>query len=232
MKKNSELFEIFSVGILKENPILVLFLGMCPALGVTTSINNAIGMGIGVMFVLLMSNVIVSSIRNIVMPEIRIPVYIVIIATLVTILEMFMQAYTVELYESMKVFIPLIVVNCLILGRAEAFASENNVLRSAIDAIGMSLGFMLGLLAISLFRELLGTGYLFGVAIIPEKFILPSFISAVGAFFTLGVLSATATHFKNKSIIKKQKLAEEIKNEELKLEKNEVVELKTSEVLS
>lgn len=242
MKKKNELYEIFSVGIIKENPIFILFLGMCPALGVTTSISNALGMGFGVLFVLLLSNIIVSSIRNIVMPEIRIPVFIVIIATLVTILQMFMQAYTTELYESMKVFIPLIVVNCLILGRAEAFASQNTILKSAIDAIGMSLGFMLGLVAISLFRELLGTGAILGIDVLPKDFIIPSFITAVGAFLTLGVLTGVMTYLRTRSDDKKQKILDEkiaaakakkaeldaAKEEENKVEK---VELNKSEVL-
>ncbi|MGL4383329.1 MAG: electron transport complex subunit RsxE, partial [Bacilli bacterium] len=189
MKKNNELATIFTAGILKENPILVLFLGMCPALGVTTSLTNAIGMGLGVLFVLLLSNISVSLIRNIVMDEIRIPVFVVIIATVVTILEMLMKAYTAPLYEGMKTFIPLIVVNCLILGRAEAFASSNTVFKSAIDAIGMALGFMLGLVCISFFRELLGNGSLFNIKIIPEAYTIPAFKSAVGAFLTLGVLA-------------------------------------------
>lgn len=195
--KSNELFKIFSAGVLKENPIFVLFLGMCPALGVTSSVINGIGMGIGVIVVLILSNVIISLIRNIVMDEIRIPVFIVIIATLVTILQMFMQAYTAELYESMKVFIPLIVVNCIILGRAEAFASKNGPFKSAIDGLGMGLGFMLSLVVISFFRELLGTGGIAGFQIFPEQFAIPVFTSAVGAFLTLGVLAGLITVYVN-----------------------------------
>ena len=195
--KSNELLKIFSAGVLKENPVFVLFLGMCPALGVTSSVINGIGMGIGVIFVLILSNVIISLIRNVVMDEIRIPVFIVIIATLVTILQMFMQAYTASLNTSLGVFIPLIVVNCIILGRAEAFASKNGVLDSAIDGLGMGLGFMLGLILISFFRELLGTGGIAGFQVFPSQFAIPVFTSAVGAFLTLGVLAGLITVYVN-----------------------------------
>ncbi|MDF9867091.1 electron transport complex protein RnfE [Bacilli bacterium PM5-3] len=195
--KSKELFNIFTAGIFKENPIFVLFLGMCPALGVTTSVVNAIGMGVGVIFVLLLSNVIISLIRNIVMDEIRIPVFIVIIASLVTLLQMFMQAYTIELYNSMKVFIPLITVNCIILGRAEAFASKNGPVKSAIDGVGMGIGFMIGLFAIAFFRELLGTGAIAGFQIFPAEFAIPVFTTAVGAFLTLGILAGIAMVYSN-----------------------------------
>ncbi|MDR1782271.1 MAG: electron transport complex subunit E, partial [Bacilli bacterium] len=198
MKKENELFKIFSAGIFKENPIFVLFLGMCPTLGVTTSVINGIGMGIGVIFVLLLSNIIISLIRNIVMDEIRIPVFIVIIASLVTLLQMFMQAYTLDLYNSMKVFIPLITVNCIILGRAEAFASKNGVGKSIIDALGMGIGFMLSLVIVSFFRELLGTGAIMGIQIFPAEFAIPIFTSAVGAFLTLGFLAGIAMLISNK----------------------------------
>lgn len=196
--KSNELMKIFTAGIFKENPIFVLFLGMCPALGVTTSVINAIGMGVGVIFVLLLSNVIISLIRNIVMDEIRIPVFIVIIATLVTVLQMMMQAYTAELYNSMKVFIPLIVVNCIILGRAEAFASKNGPFKSAIDGLGMGLGFLVGLFTIAFFRELIGTGALAGMQIFPAKFAIPVFTGAVGAFLTLGVIVGVIAIYGNK----------------------------------
>lgn len=213
MSKKNEIKDIFTSGILKENPVFILFLGMCPALGVTSNLTNAVGMGFGVFFVLLLSNIIVSLIRHIVPAEIRIPVFIVIIATLVTILQMLMQAFTADLYESMKVFIPLIVVNCLILGRAEAFASKNNVFRSTVDAIGMSLGFMLGLVAIAFFRELLAIGSLFGYQIIPEFFHISAFSGAVGAFLTLGVLSGLINVFVNykkdkTALIEKERIAE------------------------
>ncbi|MEG0283517.1 MAG: electron transport complex subunit E [Erysipelotrichales bacterium] len=207
--------KIFTAGIFKENPIFVLFLGMCPALGVTTSVVNAIGMGVGVIFVLILSNVIISLIRNIVMDEIRIPVFIVIIATLVTLLQMLMQAYTAELYNSMKVFIPLIVVNCIILGRAEAFASQNGPIKSAIDGLGMGIGFMIGLVTIAFFRELLGTGAIAGFQIFPAKFAIAVFTGAVGAFLTLGILVGIIAVYVNRKTDLKEAI-EKARIEELK----------------
>lgn len=214
--KSNELFKIFNAGVLKENPIFVLFLGMCPALGVTSSVINGIGMGIAVIVVLLLSNVIISLIRNIVMDQIRIPVFIVIIATLVTLLQMFMQAYTAELYNAMKVFIPLIVVNCIILGRAEAFASKNGPIKSAVDGLGMGVGFMLSLILISFFRELLGTGGIAGFQIFPPQFAIPIFTSAVGAFLTLGVLTGLILIYVNHKKDLKDAL-EKARIEQLKL---------------
>ena len=148
----------FSKGIIKENPIFVVLLGLCPALGVSTKVINSLGMGAGVIFVLLGSNFIVSLLKDFIPTKIRIPAYIVIIASFVTIVEMFMQAFLPDLYDSLGVFVPLIVVNCVILGRAEAFASRNTVLLSIIDALGMGIGFTLGLLLISIIREVLGNG--------------------------------------------------------------------------
>ncbi|MEG0364659.1 MAG: electron transport complex subunit E [Erysipelotrichales bacterium] len=213
--KSNGLMKIFTAGIFKENPIFVLFLGMCPALGVTTSVVNAIGMGVGVIFVLILSNVIISLIRNIVMDEIRIPVFIVIIATLVTLLQMLMQAYTAELYNSMKVFIPLIVVNCIILGRAEAFASQNGPIKSAIDGLGMGIGFMIGLVTIAFFRELLGTGAIAGFQIFPAKFAIAVFTGAVGAFLTLGILVGIIAVYVNRKTDLKEAI-EKARIEELK----------------
>ncbi len=149
---------IFTKGFIKENPVFVFLLGMCPALAVTTYLETAVGMGLLVIFVLLMSNVVVSLIKNFIPPQVKIPAYIVIIATFVTIVDMLTKAFAPELSKSLGVFIPLIVVNCLILGRAEAFASKNNVLDSAIDGVGMGIGFTIGLGAIGLVRELLATG--------------------------------------------------------------------------
>lgn len=209
----NELFKIFSAGVLKENPTFVLFLGMCPALGVTTSLVNALGMGIGVIVVLVSSNIIVSLIRNIVKDEIRIPVYIVVIASLVTILQMFMQAYAVDLYNSLGVFLPLIVVNCIILGRAEAFASQNGPVKSAIDGLGMGTGFALAIAVIGICRELIGTGALAGLRIFPEAFAVPVFITPMGAFLTIGVLSGIITTYtlyrneKQKTLAKTQAVA-------------------------
>ncbi len=145
-------------GIFKENPVFVLVLGLCPVLGVSTQVSNAIGMSAGVLFVLLFSNIIISALRNIIPDSIHIPAYIVVIASLVTITEMLMHAFAPAVYAALGVYLPLIVVNCIILGRAEAFASKNTVMDSALDAIGMSIGFALGLTLIALIREVLGAG--------------------------------------------------------------------------
>jgi electron transport complex, RnfABCDGE type, E subunit len=148
----------FTNGIVKVNPIFVLALGLCPALAISTSIDNAIGMGAAVIFVLLFSNLMISLIRNVIPKEVRIPCFIVIIATFVTIVSLALQAYLPALNESLGIYVPLIVVNCIILGRAEAFASKNPVSRSVLDALGIGLGFTLSLIIISIIRELLGTG--------------------------------------------------------------------------
>ncbi len=179
----------FSKGIYIENPIFRLALGLCPVLAVSTSINNAIGMGIAATFVLLCSNIIVSIIRKGVPPKIRIPIFIVIIASFVTRVEMVMEAYQPELFKALGIFVPLIVVNCIILGRAEAFASRNGLFASILDALGMGIGFTLGLIVIAAFRELLGDGKLLGFPVFGPGFepvIL--MILAPGAFITMGLL--------------------------------------------
>jgi electron transport complex protein RnfE len=186
----------FIAGIVISNPLFVLALGFCPALAVSTSVDNAIGMSVGVAFVLLGSNLIVSAIRKAVPNIVRIPVFIVIIATFVTVVNLVFHAYVPALYESLGIYLPLIVVNCIILGRAEAFASKNPVTSSIADALGVSIGFLLALLIISLLRELLGTGSLslFGV----DLFTLPVlgenpmtlFILAPGAFLVMALLLA------------------------------------------
>ena len=145
-------------GIFKENPVFIIVLGLCPTLGVSTQVSNAIGMSAGVFFVLLFSNIIISALRNFIPDSIHIPAYIVIIASLVTIIELLMHAFAPAVYAALGVYLPLIVVNCIILGRAEAFASSNTVIDSALDAIGMSIGFALGLTLIALIREVLGAG--------------------------------------------------------------------------
>lgn len=176
-------------GIWKENPIFRLALGLCPFLAVSTSIQNAIGMGVAATFVLLCSNTIISIIRKGVPPKIRIPIFIVVIATFVTIADMVMHAYQPNLHKSLGIFVPLIVVNCIILGRAEAFASRNGLWYSIMDAIGMGIGFTLSLVAIAAIRELLGDGKLMGFPILPQSFepvIL--MILAPGAFITMGLM--------------------------------------------
>ncbi|MEN8255453.1 MAG: electron transport complex subunit E [Verrucomicrobiota bacterium] len=182
----------FSKGLWKENPVLVLLLGMCPTLGVTSSATNGLGMGVATLFVLLGSNIVISSIRKIVPKKIRIPVYIVVIATFVTIIDLVMQAYAPKaLYDALGLFIPLIVVNCIVLGRAEAFASKNGVGKSVLDALGMGLGFTLTLVALGGVREFLASGSLFQVKMIPgwtTDFMLMT--SAPGAFIILGLFLA------------------------------------------
>ncbi len=174
-------------GIIKENPIFVLLLGMCPTLGTTTSAINGLGMGVSTMFVLIMSNVVVSLIKNFIPSMVRIPSFIVVIASFVTIVELMMQAYMPSLYSTLGVFIPLIVVNCVILGRAEAFASKNNTLSSFVDGLGMGLGFTMALTLLGAVREMLGSGALFGVKFIEGDGML-IFVLAPGAFLALGYL--------------------------------------------
>jgi electron transport complex protein RnfE len=181
----------FAKGIIKENPIFVLVLGMCPTLAVSTSVNNAVGMGAAATFVLLCSNIIISLIKGITPDKIRIPVYIVGIASFVTSVDMVMAAFVPDLHKSLGLFIPLIVVNCIILGRAEAFASKNNVLNSMADGIGMGLGFTLALMVVASFREILGNGTWYGLRIMPASYNpMLMAILAPGAFITLGLLMA------------------------------------------
>lgn len=217
--------ENFLKGFIKENPIFVFLLGMCPALAVTAAFETALGMGLLVIFVLTMSNIVISSVRNFIPYEVRTPAYIVIIATFVTIVRMFTQAYLFDLYLSLGIFIPLIVVNCLILGRAEAFASKNGIIDSAIDGLGMGLGFTFALVVIAFFREFLGTGgimlgvylpwpflqgefslsldliiHLFAPNFTVEDYAFNFFTLAPGAFIALGVILAIMQGRKAKRI--------------------------------
>lgn len=184
--------------IIKENPVFVLMLGMCPTLGTTSSAINGMGMGLSTMFVLILSNIVISLIKNIVPDKVRIPCYIVVIATFVTILQLCMQAYVPGLYASLGLFIPLIVVNCIVLGRAEAFAAKNNPLDSMFDGLGIGLGFTLALTLLGAVRELLGTGRIFDIAIYPENFGSLIFVLAPGAFIVLGFLIAIINQLKTK----------------------------------
>ncbi len=192
-------FREISRGIFKENPTFVLFLGLCPTLGVTTSAVNGIAMGLATLFVLILSNVIISMIKNLIPSKIRIPAYIMVIATLVTVLELSMKAYFPSLYEVLGIFIPLIVVNCIILGRAESYASKNSILNSMFDGIGNGLGFTLSLAVIGSIREIIGSGKLFGLSIV-DKLFDPAmiFILPPGAFITIGVLVAIINKYKQK----------------------------------
>ena len=181
----------FTKGIIKENPIFVLLLGMCPTLGVTSTAENGLGMGLATTFVLVMSNLVVSLIKNMIPDKVSIPAFIVVIATFVTVVEMVMQAYVPALFESLGLFIPLIVVNCIVLGHAEAFASKNNAWSSIIDGAGMGMGFAFALTLLGAIRELLGSGKLFNQTIYPEEYGMLVFVLAPGAFIALGYLIAT-----------------------------------------
>ncbi|MFO7992192.1 MAG: electron transport complex subunit E [Thermoplasmata archaeon] len=193
----SNTFENFKKGIIDSNPVLVLLLGLCPTLAVSTSIDNGLGMTAAVLFVLLCANIIVSLIRNFIPDRVRIPVFIVVIATLVTIVDLTIQAFSPELSKSLGIYIPLIVVNCIILGRAEAFASKNKLKDSVADALGMVVGFGIAIVIISFFRQLLGTGKLsiigFEIVTMPGLADNPMsiFILPMGAFMVIGVLLAT-----------------------------------------
>ena len=202
-------FKNFTKGIIKENPLLFSILGLCPALAVTTKLENAIGMGIAFIFVLTMSNIVISLIRKIVPDELRIPTYIVIIATFVTIIEMLLNAYMPFISKNLGLYLSLIVVNCIILGRAESYASKNNIISSAIDGLGMGIGYTIILCFISIIREVLGTGKitiwndfildinsLFGKTQL--SFFSSFFVSSAGAYLVLGFLFAFVNKIKRK----------------------------------
>lgn len=179
----------FTKGLIKENPVFVLLLGMCPTLGVTTSAINGLGMGLATLCVLCLSNIIISILKSLIPDKVRIPAFIVVIASLVTIVQMVMEASVPTLYASLGLFIPLIVVNCIILGRAEAFASKNNIFSSFIDGLGMGLGFTLALTILGAMRELLGAYSIFGLKLIQTDGIIV-FVLAPGAFLALGFIIA------------------------------------------
>ena len=189
-------FKVLMNGIVKENPTFVLLLGMCPTLGTTSSAINGMGMGLATMFVLICSNVVISLIKNLVPDMVRIPIFVVVIASFVTLLQMVMQAYVPALYATLGLFIPLIVVNCILLGRAEAFAAKNNPLSSFFDGLGMGLGFTIALTLLGGVREFLGTGKLFNIAIMPEDYGILIFVLAPGAFIVLGYLIAIVNRLK------------------------------------
>ena len=231
MKDSLSRKKAFLAGIIAENPVFVSLLGMCPTLATTKSVEGALGMGILVILVLIGSNVLISLLRKIIPSEVKIPCYIVVIATFVTIVKMATEAFVPELYSSLGVFISLIVVNCIILGRAEAFASKHGPLLSLLDAIGTGIGYTMALLIIAFFRELLGTGSLsFGVYfpigkayhlhLIPQEYALSIFVQSAGGFLTLGLVLACMAFFKNRKEAKKQAL-EKARIEELKKKKAE-----------
>ena len=189
-------------GVIKENPTLVLMLGMCPTLAVTTSAVNGFGMGVSTLVVLVMSNLVISALRKMIPDDVRLPAYIVIVASLVTVVELLMEAYVPSIYSALGLYIPLIVVNCIILGRAEAYASKNPPLLSAMDGLGMGLGFTVSLSIIGFIRELLGAGTVFGVQVMPAAYKpIAIFIKAPGAFLVLAflVIIMNALKIKNRA---------------------------------
>lgn len=200
--------QIFTNGFIKENPLLVLNIGLCSSLGVTTSIFNGIGMGIGMTFVLVMSEIVISLFRKFIPSAIRLPVFIIIIAAFTTIVQLVLQAYVESLYDALGVFLPLIVVNCIIMGRVEAFASKNNIGNSILDALGMGIGYTIVLVLISLIRELLGGGTLLAgtalkIEVIPEVYRIGLFNSAPGGFLVFGILAAVVQAGKRAAAQKK-----------------------------
>ena len=190
------MLKILLNGIIKENPTFVLLLGMCPTLATTTSAMNGLSMGLATMFVLICSNIVISMIKNLTPDKVRIPVFVVVIASFVTILQMCLKAYLPEINKSLGLFIPLIVVNCIILGRAEAFACKNGPVASLFDGIGIGLGFTLGLTLLGTVRELFGAGSVFGFTLLPETYNVLLFILPPGAFISLGYLIAIINKLK------------------------------------
>ncbi len=189
-------FKVLMNGIIKENPTFVLLLGMCPTLGTTSSALNGMSMGLATTFVLFCSNVVISLLKDLIPDMVRIPAFVVVIASFVTALQMCMQAFVPEIYATLGLFIPLIVVNCIILGRAEAFASKNKVVPSFFDGLGMGLGFTIALTLLGAVREILGTGKIFGLGLWPEDYGMLMFVLAPGAFIALGYLIAIVNKFK------------------------------------
>jgi len=201
-------FKDFINGMFKNNPVFILMLGLCPTLAVSVAIENALGMGISVIFVLTLSNALIASLRKFIPNQVRIPCFIVVIATLVTIIDLTMHAYLPPLYETLGIYVPLIVVNCIILGRAEAFASKNSVLSSALDGLGNGIGFTLAILLISLIRETLGSGTLTiwgDLKIELFENAARVLVHPSGAFFTIAILMALFTFWGNKKRKNKQK---------------------------
>ncbi len=189
-------FKVLMNGIIKENPTFVLLLGMCPTLGTTSSALNGMSMGLATTFVLVCSNVVISLLKNLIPDMVRIPAFIVVIASFVTALQMCMQAFVPDIYATLGLFIPLIVVNCIILGRAEAFASKNGVVPSFFDGLGMGLGFTIALTILGAVREILGTGKVFGCELWSEDYGMLMFVLAPGAFIVLGYLIAIVNKMK------------------------------------
>lgn len=195
MKPNTPAERLYN-GIIKENPTFVLMLGMCPTLAITTSATNGIGMGLTTTVILAASNLMISLLRNFIPDRVRMPAFIVVVASFVTVVQLLLQGFIPSLYDSLGIYIPLIVVNCIILGRAESFACKNSPLASACDGIGIGLGFTIGLTTLGIARELLGNGTIFDIRIVPEQFGMLVFILPPGAFLTLGYIIAIINRFK------------------------------------
>ncbi|QNL98269.1 electron transport complex subunit RsxE [Treponema sp. Marseille-Q4132] len=205
MQKQQNRLSIFTNGIVKENPLLVISIGLCSSLAVTTNVFNGIGMGFSMMFVLVMSELIIAIFRNIIPEDIRLPIFIIVIAAFTTIVQLLLEAYIPALSASLGVFLPLIVVNCIIMGRVESFASKEGPLNAVLDAFGMGFGYTWVLCAISIVRELLGSGSLFGKAIIPEAYTVKFLSDAPGGFFVFGLLSAVTLAAERAAKIRKAK---------------------------
>lgn len=207
MAETKTLRQELTKGFLKENPVLRLVLGTCPALAVSTSVENAIGMGVSASIVLIGSNIVISALRKIIPAKVRIPAYVVVIASFVTIVQMLVRAFAPSIDEQLGIFLPLIVVNCIILGRAEAFAGKNAVIASAVDGVGMGIGFTAALLAMSIIRELVGAGTLAGFQILPASVTpMAIFILPPGGFFVFGLLMAVANRLSEKKGLPKAEL--------------------------
>lgn len=204
MKTNSPVERLYN-GIIKENPTFVMMIGMCPTLAVTTSATNGIGMGLTTLVILTLSNMMISLLRKMIPDGVRMPAYIGVVASFVTIVQLLLEGYIPELYDALGIYIPLIVVNCIILGRAEAFAGKNKVIPSIFDGLGMGIGFTIGLTSIGAVRELIGAGQLFGFQILPASYEpVTIFIMAPGAFLVLALLVAVQNYVKNKKAAKEQ----------------------------
>lgn len=205
MRENSPLERLYN-GIIKENPTFVLVLGMCPTLAVTTAAMNGIGMGLTTTVVLAMSNLFISLLRNVIPDKVRMPAYIVVVASFVTVVQLLLQGFISALYDALGIYIPLIVVNCIILGRAESYASKNGPVASIFDGIGMGLGFTLSITILAAFRELIGAGTLFGFQVMPGGYEPATiFILAPGAFFVLAFLAALRAKLQDKKPKEEQK---------------------------
>ena len=205
MQKKQSRLSIFTNGLLKENPLLVISIGLCSSLAVTTNVFNGIGMGFSMMFVLVMSELIIAIFRNIIPEDIRLPIFIIVIAAFTTIVQLLLEAYIPSLSAALGVFLPLIVVNCIIMGRVESFASKEGPLNAVLDAFGMGFGYTWVLCAISIVRELLGNGSLFGKAVIPEAYTVKFLSDAPGGFFVFGLLSAVTLAAERAAKIRKAK---------------------------